>query len=125
MEPIVLIGFLESNNGHSCELHPFGCWNSLVLNRDDWGVGLHLCLCMTKAANKLACYIIRSNGADGCHVGFTVREYAAGDNGPWLDGAIIEIVTIHTQQQEPHSGSTLATFSFINVMKSVDSSLVS
>ena len=65
IERIVLVGFLERNNRHSCELHPFGCGDSLVLNRDDWGVDLHLRLCTMKAANELACYIISSNGSDG------------------------------------------------------------
>ena len=89
MEQIVLIGFLECNKGHSYELHPFGCGNSLVLNRDDWGIGLWLHLHMTKMANKLAYYIIGSNGSDGCHVGLMAREYVTKDNGPRLGGAII------------------------------------
>jgi hypothetical protein len=89
MERIVLISFLERNNGRSCKLHPFGCGNSLVLNRDDWGVSLRLHLCMTKVANEIACYIISSDGSDDCHVGFTTREYVVGDNGPRLDGAIL------------------------------------
>ena len=43
---IVLVGFLPDNNGCNCNLHPFGCGNALILNCDDWGVGIHLCLCM-------------------------------------------------------------------------------
>lgn len=49
---------------------------------------------MMKAANELACYCIGSDGSDGCHVGFTAREYATGDNGPWLNGSVIEVVTV-------------------------------
>ena len=93
MECIVLVSLLECNNARSCELHPFGCGNSLVLNKEDWGVGLHLHLCMMKVANELICYFVGSNGSDGCRIGFVAREYAAGDNGPWLDGAIVEIMT--------------------------------
>jgi len=78
MERIVLVGFLECSNRWSCKLHPFGCRNSLVLNRDDWGVGAHLRLRMTNAVDKLAWYSIGSDGSDGCRVGFTAREYAAG-----------------------------------------------
>jgi hypothetical protein len=84
-----------------CELHPFGCGNSLVLNQDDWGIGLRIRLRTTKMANKLACYIIGSDGSDGCCVGFMAREYAVRDNGPQLDGAIIEILTSSHRQREP------------------------
>jgi len=97
MERIVLIGFLECNNGCSCELHPFGCGSSWVLNRDVSGFGLHL------TANELTCYIIGSNGSDGCHVGFMGREYASGDNRPQLDTAIVEIMTVFTPDSKNHS----------------------
>ncbi len=46
MEQIVLVGFLPDGNGRSCDLHPFGCGNSLVLNRNDYGVGTVLRLQM-------------------------------------------------------------------------------
>ena len=46
MERIILVGFLECNNGRNCELHQFGCGNSLVLNREGCCVGLWLGLCM-------------------------------------------------------------------------------
>ncbi len=103
MERIVLVGFLECSNGRSCELHPFGCGNSLVLNRADWGVGVRLRLRMTNAANELACYAIGRDGSDGCRVGFTAREYAAGGNGPRLDGAVVEIVSVFTPDSENRS----------------------
>ena len=75
----------------------------MVLNPDDWGVGLRLRLCTIKAADELACYIIGRDGFDHCHVGFTAREYAARDNRPWLDGAIIEIMTVFTPDSENRS----------------------
>ena len=103
MGRIVLISLLECNNGCSCELHPFGCGNSLVLNRDDWGVGLHLCMRTTKSANKLACYIIKSNGSDDCHVGFTARKYASRNKRPQLDGAMVERMTIFMPDSENRS----------------------
>jgi hypothetical protein len=103
MERIVLMHVLECNNGCSCELHPFGCENSLVLNQDDWDAGFNLHLHAMKATNKLACYIIGSDGSNGCHAGFMTREYAARDNGPWLDGAIVEIMTVFTPKSENHS----------------------
>ena len=89
MERIILVGFLPCNNGCNCELHPFGCRNSLVLNRDDYGVGLHLCLRMT-AQHELEGYTIKTDCRDGCRVCFTVREYAAGDNCQHLDGALVQ-----------------------------------
>ncbi len=37
--PIMIVGFIKSNNGHTCEMHPYGCGNKLVVERDDHGVG--------------------------------------------------------------------------------------
>jgi len=97
MERIVLVGFLPDGNGHSSVSHPFGCGNSMVLNRDDLGVGIHLRLrCYVR--NKLACYTIEVNGSDGCHVCFTAREYAAGDNDLRLDGATVKITEVFTAE---------------------------
>ena len=67
MNQIILIHFLPCDNGCSCELHPFGCGNSLVLNRDDHGVGMQLHLRMT-VPHELACYTMNKDGTDGCHV---------------------------------------------------------
>ena len=39
---IILVGLIESNNGHKCDVHPDGCGNSLVLERSDNGVGMEL-----------------------------------------------------------------------------------
>ncbi len=64
----------------------FGCGNYLVLNWEDSGLGLCLCLGMM-VQNKLACYTI-NDGLDGCHVCFTARKYTAGENGNMLDGAM-------------------------------------
>ena len=90
MEWIVLVRFLHDSNGCSCELHPFGCEYSLVLNQDDCGVGMVLRLRMF-VSNELACYTIRNDGSDGCHICFTTREFAEGDNGCGLDEVIVLI----------------------------------
>jgi hypothetical protein len=103
MECIVLVGFFDCSNGQSCELHPFCCGNSLVLNLDDWGVSVRLRLRLTNAANELACYSIGIDDSDGCRVGFTAREYAARANGPRLDGAVVEIVSVFTTERENRS----------------------
>ena len=95
MERIVLVGFLPDSNGHSCELHPFVCGNSLVVNRVDSGVGLCLRL-HSFVRNELAGYTIHYNGSEGCRVCFAAREYAAGENDCRFDGAIVRIVEIFT-----------------------------
>ena len=102
MGRIVLVSFLPDGNGRSCELHPFGCGNILVVNRDDMGVGLHLRL-RSFVRNELACYTMNSNGSDGCHVCFTAWEYAAGDNDRWLDGAIVQITDVFMADDENRS----------------------
>ena len=99
MEQIVLVGFLPDCNGRSCELHPFGCGNSLVLNQDDYGVGMVLRLRMF-VCNELACYTIRDDGADGCRVCVTSQEFAGGENGCRLDGAIVLITQMFTPESE-------------------------
>ncbi len=90
---IVIVGFIECNNGRRCSLHPDGCGNSLVLGRDDHGVGMELQLRM-KAVDEMACYTIKSDGTDGCRVAFLAKEYAAGDRGLRLNGAIVRIVDV-------------------------------
>ena len=58
---------------------------------------------MTNAVDELACYSIGSDYSNGCHVGFTTREFAAGGNGPRLDGAVVEIMSIFTPDSKNHS----------------------
>jgi hypothetical protein len=42
MFQIILVGFLPTANGHSCNHHPFGCSNTLVLEHESHGAGLIL-----------------------------------------------------------------------------------
>jgi hypothetical protein len=84
---IILVGFIETNNGRRCDSHPDRCGNSLVVERFDNGVGMELRLRM-KVADELACYVIKPNGTDGCRVAFAAKENAAGENGLRLNGAI-------------------------------------
>ena len=102
LERIVLVSFLPNGNGRSCVLHPFGCGNTLVLNREHSGVGLHLRL-RSFVRNELACYIMKDDGSDGCHVCFTAREYAAGDNDCQLDGAIVKLTDVFMTEHENRS----------------------
>ena len=103
MERIVLVGFLPCDNGRSCNLHPFGCGNSLVLNRPDYGVGIRLRIGMTMVLNELVCYIVNSDESDGCRVCIVAREYAAGENACRLDECIIKIVQTYQSDDENHS----------------------
>ena len=64
-----------------------------MLGRDDHGVGMELQLRM-KAVDEMACYTITFDGTDGCHVAFLAKEYAAGDRGLRLNGAIVRIVDV-------------------------------
>ena len=87
---IIIVSFVESNNGRRRNLHPDGCGNSLVLERDDHGVGMQLWL-RIMAPGKLACYYIDSDGSDGCCVAFAAklrggREMLAIERGSCLDG---------------------------------------
>ncbi len=93
MVRIILVGFLPCDNGRSCELHPFGCGNSLVLNRQDYGVGMLLHLRMM-VPHELSCYTINDDGSDGCLVCFVARAYAAGENGRRLDGRTVRIIQV-------------------------------
>ena len=90
---ITLVGFIETNNGHRCDLHPDGCRDSLVIERADHGVGMEFRLRM-KVADELTCYIMKSDGTEGCRVAFAMKEYAAGKKGSRLDGAIVRIVDV-------------------------------
>ena len=90
---VIIVGFVESNNGRRCNLHPDGCGNSLVLEREDHGVGMELRLRM-KAIDEMACYTIKPDGTDGCRISFLAKEYASGDKGLRLNGAIVRIVEV-------------------------------
>ena len=90
MFQVVLVGFLPTDNGRSCEHHPFGCGNALVLERDSHGVGLQIRLRMVDG-NSLAGYQIQVDGSDGCRVCFAAREYAVGVGGQRLNGASVRI----------------------------------
>ena len=76
-------------------MHPFGCGNSLVLNQEDYGVGMLPRLRMM-VPNELLCYTINSDGSDGCRVCFVAREHAAGENGrQWMDTPYASLMCLH------------------------------
>jgi hypothetical protein len=90
---IIIVDFVECNNGRRCDLHPDGCGNSVVLERDDHGVGMELRLRM-KVVDKTACYNIKADGTDGSRVSFLAKEYATGDIGMRLNGDIVRIIEV-------------------------------
>jgi hypothetical protein len=47
-----------------------------------------------KVPNELACNTVRTDGTDGCRVSFVAKEYAAGEKGAKLNGAIVRIVDV-------------------------------
>ncbi len=64
-----------------------------MVERFDNGVGMELRLRM-KVADELACYIIKPDGTDGCQVTFATKEYAVGEKGLQLNGAIVWMVEV-------------------------------
>ena len=53
MNRIVLVGFLPCDNGRGCDLHRFGCGNSLVINWADHGVRSLSCLIFGRSRQQL------------------------------------------------------------------------
>jgi len=50
--------------------------------------------------DKSACYTLWYVGTDGCLVCYTTQEYAAGDNGQKLYGAIVCITDVFTPESK-------------------------
>ena len=96
------MGTVASYTHLDAALHPFGCGNSLVLNREDNGVGMRLHFWMT-APHELACYTINCDGKDGCHVCFVVRDVSDGGNAAWLSGAVVCVVDVFTSDHKNRS----------------------
>ena len=104
---INIVGFLECSNGRTCDMHPYGCGNILVLEHPDNGVGMVLRLRMY-VRNELAAYSLNPDGSDGCRVGFASREFPAGPNGVRFDGALVRLITVYTADHEnPIMGTQL------------------
>ena len=50
--------------------------------------------------NEVACYTILPDGSDGCVIAFAAREYASGENGVRLDGAVVRIMIVYHPDHE-------------------------
>ena len=96
---ISIVGFIVTNNERTCEMYPYGCRNKLVVERDDRGVGMLLHL-RRPVPNEVACYTILPNGSDGWRVSFAAHEYASGENGVRLDGAVVCIMIVYHPDHE-------------------------
>ncbi len=95
---IPIVGIIETNNGRTCDVHRFGCGNSLLLARPVLGCGVLLRLKQTMAPNELAAYFVLCDGSDGCRVGFTSREHAVGARGQMLDGVLVRLIEVFTME---------------------------
>jgi hypothetical protein len=82
---IILVGFGHFDNGRSCEVHPGGCGDALVLSKEDFGVGMLLRI-HNSIPNELAVHVIKKDGTNGCRVVFAKREYATEENVQKYDG---------------------------------------
>jgi hypothetical protein len=59
------------------------------------------------APEELACFVMGDDGEDGCRVAFLAKEYAAGERGLGLDGAIVRIVDVYLPDNENRSARRL------------------
>jgi len=57
--------------------------------------------------DELACIAINPNGSDGCQVAFAAREYAAGENGRRLSGALVRLVSVYSSKHEHRTARCL------------------
>lgn len=57
---------------------------------------------------ELACYAMRSDGEDRCHVAFAGKKYVVSKSGLHLNGAIVRIIEVfyQTMKTEPPVIST-------------------
>ena len=105
MERIVLVGFLPCDNGHSCNLHPFGCglWE-LDGDQSSWLQSWHSSSHSNDDGSKWTCLLHHEQRWIWwmpCF--FVAREYAAGENACRLDGRIIKIMQAYQSDDENRS----------------------
>jgi hypothetical protein len=55
---IILVGFLPDNHGRSCEVHPYGCADTLIEGEGN-GMGHLVCLHLVEKVH-LACYFVKT-----------------------------------------------------------------
>ena len=59
------------------------------------------------APREIACYQIKEDGSDGCHVGFVSKAYAASENSAKYDVALVRIVEAYTEENDERSARRL------------------
>ena len=109
---IVLVGIGHFDNGRSCENHPGGCGDALVLSKEDFGVGMLLRI-RRSGPNELAVYVIKTDGTDGCRVGFAKREYATEANADQYNGVTVRLVNVFTRWHDNDYCRSLAYKNFV------------
>ena len=86
MLQVILVGFLSTANGCSCECHPFRCVNALVLEHKSHSIRLQIQLRLVDESH-LTGYQVQVNGSDSCCVCFAAWECAVGVGGQCLNVA--------------------------------------
>ena len=105
MVKIARVGFLPQNNGHRCEVHPYGCGNALLERRGN-GVERLVELRLVEGTN-LADYMVGEDSSDGCRVCFVVQEYASGENTLQLNDSLLRITDVSLPDSENRNTRTL------------------
>jgi hypothetical protein len=59
------------------------------------------------AHEELACFVMGDDGKDGGRVAFLAKEYAAGERGLGLNGAIVRIVDVYLPDNKNRSARRL------------------
>jgi hypothetical protein len=95
------MGFGHLDNSRSCEIHPGGCGDALVLCKEDFGVGMLLCIHNIIVPNELAVHVIKKDGTNGCCVGFAKHEYATEENVQKYDGYCAFGQCLHQVPRQP------------------------
>ena len=76
------------------------------MERSDHGIGMEFRVRMM-APEELACYIMGADGKDGYRIAFLAKEYAAGERGLRVNGAIVWIVEVFLPDNENGSARRL------------------
>ena len=103
---IELVGFTSPTNGRSCPIHEC-CGLDLVQDRRDQAEGQIFRLRLVEPevleeGTSLALYQIKSNGEDGCRVGFARRIYAV-TRGQELNGRLVRLLEVYHPDHENSS----------------------
>lgn len=89
---------IATNNGHTCDVHYFGCENLLLLVRLACCCGVLLHLNRTAAPDDIAAYFVLRD-SDGSWVSFALWEHAVLAPGGILDRIVVRLFEMYTPEQ--------------------------